>query len=86
MPFYSRHPPEFASEANRDECFHQAKDAHDLLMSAHSALSRNSRGTHSSSTRSATTNKLDVEELEMLLEAYFVQIDGTLNKLSTVSK
>lgn len=27
---------------------------------------------------------LDVEELEMLLEAYFVQIDGTLNKLSTV--
>ena len=31
------------------------------------------------------TNKFDVEELEMLLEAYFVQIDGTLNKLSTVS-
>lgn len=30
-------------------------------------------------------NKFDVEELEMLLEAYFVQIDGTLNKLSTVS-
>ncbi|KAH9655599.1 Magnesium transporter MRS2-3 [Citrus sinensis] len=27
---------------------------------------------------------LDVEELEMLLEAYFVQIDGTLNKLSTL--
>lgn len=26
----------------------------------------------------------DVEELEMLLEAYFVQIDGTMNKLSTV--
>ena len=25
--------------------------------------------------------KPDVEELEMLLEAYFVQIDGTLNKL-----
>jgi len=28
---------------------------------------------------------LDVEELEMLLEAYFAQIDGTLNKLTTVS-
>ncbi|KQK11113.1 magnesium transporter MRS2-F isoform X2 [Brachypodium distachyon] len=26
--------------------------------------------------------KPDIEELEMLLEAYFVQIDGTLNKLS----
>lgn len=28
--------------------------------------------------------KPDVEELEMLLEAYFVQIDGTLNKLYNV--
>ena len=26
-----------------------------------------------------------IDELENLLEAYFVQIDGTLNKLSTVS-
>jgi hypothetical protein len=43
-------------------------------------------GTSSSSIVSAVTGKhLDVEELEMLLEAYFVQIDGTLNKLSTVS-
>uniref|UniRef100_A0A8R7QIL0 Magnesium transporter n=1 Tax=Triticum urartu TaxID=4572 RepID=A0A8R7QIL0_TRIUA len=30
-------------------------------------------------------NENDVEELEMLLEAYFMQIDGTLNKLTTVS-
>lgn len=29
--------------------------------------------------------KPNIEELEMLLEAYFVQIDGTLNKLSHVS-
>ena len=44
-------------------------------------------GTRTSSTHSATTGKgLDVEELEMLLEAYFVQIDGTLNDLSTVWK
>ncbi|XP_020253190.1 magnesium transporter MRS2-F-like [Asparagus officinalis] len=28
--------------------------------------------------------KPSIEELEMLLEAYFVQIDGTLNKLSTL--
>ncbi|XP_042515280.1 magnesium transporter MRS2-2-like [Macadamia integrifolia] len=27
----------------------------------------------------------DVEDLEMLLEAYFMQIDGTLNKLTTIS-
>ncbi|PRQ51984.1 hypothetical protein RchiOBHm_Chr2g0150571 [Rosa chinensis] len=26
----------------------------------------------------------DVEELEMLLEAYFMQIEGTLNKLTTI--
>jgi magnesium transporter len=29
-------------------------------------------------------NDNDVEELEMLLEAYFMQIDGTLNKLTTL--
>ncbi|XP_013721327.2 magnesium transporter MRS2-3 isoform X1 [Brassica napus] len=72
-----RLPAESASESNRDESYLRANDdAHDLLMSTHSALSRNSRGTHTSSTRSAMTNKFDVEELEMLLEAYFVQIDG----------
>jgi len=47
------------------------------------APSRNSHGTHTS-THSAISKNLDVEELEMLLEAYFVQIDGTLNKLSTL--
>ncbi|CAN1253292.1 Magnesium transporter MRS2-3 [Linum perenne] len=46
----------------------------------HGALSR----TLTSTTRSALSKHLDVEELEMLLEAYFVQIDGTLNKLSTL--
>ncbi|ONM09058.1 Magnesium transporter MRS2-2 [Zea mays] len=29
-------------------------------------------------------NENDVEELEMLLEAYFMQVDGTLNKLTTL--
>lgn len=52
----------------------------------HQFLSRDSHGTTSSSTHSAMEKDLDVEELEMLLEAYFVQIDGTLNKLSTVRK
>lgn len=46
-------------------------------------LGRDSRGTRTSTTRS-NSKHLDVEELEMLLEAYFVQIDGTLNKLSTL--
>ncbi|EEF40342.1 RNA splicing protein mrs2, mitochondrial, putative [Ricinus communis] len=45
---------------------------------------RDSHGTRSSTTQSAISKHLDVEELEMLLEAYFVQIDGTLNKLSTL--
>lgn len=36
---------------------------------------------HDSMTSSRTT---EVEELEMLLEAYFVVIDGTLNKLTSV--
>ncbi|KAH8498601.1 hypothetical protein H0E87_017506 [Populus deltoides] len=40
--------------------------------------------THTSTTRSAISKHLNVEELEMLLEAYFVQIDGTLNELSTL--
>ncbi|KAK9988672.1 hypothetical protein SO802_028911 [Lithocarpus litseifolius] len=39
---------------------------------------------HTSSTQSYMNKNLDVKELEMLLEPYFVQIDGTLNKLSTL--
>ncbi|XP_024032760.1 magnesium transporter MRS2-3-like [Morus notabilis] len=54
------------------------------LFGAPNVLSRDSHGTHTSTTHSAISKNLDVEELEMLLEAYFVQIDGTLNKLSTV--
>ena len=44
----------------------------------------NPHGNHTSNTQSYTNKNLDVKELEMLLEPYFVQIDGTLNKLSTV--
>ncbi|KAK4258863.1 hypothetical protein QN277_005263 [Acacia crassicarpa] len=45
------------------------------------ATGRDSHGTRASIT---VSKQLHVEELEMLLEAYFVQIDGTLNKLSTL--
>ena len=37
------------------------------------------------STRSSVSNTESIEELEMLLEAYFVVIDSTLNKLTSVS-
>ncbi|XP_042044501.1 magnesium transporter MRS2-3-like [Salvia splendens] len=36
------------------------------------------------SMQSSSIKSLDVEELEMILEAYFVQIEGTLNKLSAL--
>ncbi|PWA73720.1 magnesium transporter MRS2-D [Artemisia annua] len=47
-------------------------------------LRSNTLGRESRITRNTTIKHRDVEELEMLLEAYFVQIDGTLNKLSTL--
>ncbi|OMO63397.1 Mg2+ transporter protein, CorA-like/Zinc transport protein ZntB [Corchorus olitorius] len=56
----------------------------DNLFSAPNAIGRDSHGTRTSTTHSAISKQFDVEELEMLLEAYFVQIDGTLNKLSTL--
>ncbi|KAI3958884.1 hypothetical protein MKX01_023560 [Papaver californicum] len=62
----------------------QNPDTHEDLLGMHRALSRGSHGTHTSTTYSGMSKHLDVEELEMLLEAYFVQIDGTLNKLSTL--
>jgi hypothetical protein len=46
------------------------------------AVTRVLRCRYSSSTES---DDVDVEELEMLLEAYFVQIDGITNKLNAVS-
>ncbi|KAF5733219.1 magnesium transporter MRS2-3 [Tripterygium wilfordii] len=59
-------------------------NAQDHLFTAPIALRRESHGTRTSTTRSGIGKNLDVEELEMLLEAYFVQIEGTLNKLSTL--
>ncbi|XP_006422787.2 LOW QUALITY PROTEIN: magnesium transporter MRS2-3 [Citrus clementina] len=51
---------------------------------SHNVLSNDSHGTHTSTVHSTISNHLDVEELEMLLEAYFVQVDGIVNKLSTL--
>ncbi|KAJ8769068.1 hypothetical protein K2173_024064 [Erythroxylum novogranatense] len=45
---------------------------------------RDSHGTKTSCSHSVIGKHLNVEELEMLLETYFVQVDGVLNKLSTL--
>ncbi|KAJ6692362.1 RNA SPLICING PROTEIN MRS2 MITOCHONDRIAL [Salix purpurea] len=58
---------------------------HDHQFTAPNGPGRYSN-THTSTTRSAISKNLNVGELEMLLEAYFVQIDGTLNKLSTLGE
>ncbi|KAF3338533.1 magnesium transporter MRS2-1-like isoform X1 [Carex littledalei] len=47
------------------------------------SLARSSR--HGSS-RSVETEKRDIEEIEMLLEAYFVVVDNTLNKLMSLKE
>ncbi|CAN4112082.1 unnamed protein product [Withania somnifera] len=84
-----RVPVEISMDANAGSTSYDADipqiDNHqEHLYGGPNALSRGSRGTHTSTTRSAISKHLDVEELEMLLEAYFVQIDGTLNKLNTL--
>jgi magnesium transporter len=49
-------------------------------------VSLKSHGHSHRSTATHTVNSgLDVDELEMLLEAYFMQVDASLNKLSLVS-
>lgn len=55
---------------------------HDHSLSGPSIINEDSHGTHTFSI--SGSKHLDVEELEMLLEAYFIQIEGTLNKLSTL--
>lgn len=46
--------------------------------------SKLSRTTSRGSTASTLYQEPDIEELEMLLEAYFIQIEGTMNKLTTL--
>ncbi|KAG6762582.1 hypothetical protein POTOM_033092 [Populus tomentosa] len=69
--------------ASHKDDINNIDNEHDHLFTAPNGLGRYSH-THTSTTRSAISKHLNVEELEMLLEAYFVQIDGTLNNLSTV--
>lgn len=69
--------------ASHKDDINNIDNEHDHLFTASNGLGRYSH-THTSTTRSAISKHLNVEELEMLLEAYFVQIDGTLNELSTV--
>ena len=71
-----------ASTSHEDD-IKNSENEQDHLFSAPNGLGRYSR-VNTSTTRSSISKHLDVEELEMLLEAYFVQIDGTLNKLCTV--
>lgn len=52
------------------------------LQRALSSITRSSQ--HESITTSSSSQKEDIVELEMLLEAYFVFIDHTLSKLSSV--
>lgn len=84
-----RIPDEISLEANGVSATYEGDlqnidNSQEHLFGTPHALGRDSHGTHTSTTHSAISKHLDVEELEMLLEAYFVQIDGTLNKLSTV--
>ncbi|KAG0621467.1 hypothetical protein M758_3G022200 [Ceratodon purpureus] len=57
--------------------------AHQSFMDRRLEKSYSQKSRHDSMTSSRTT---EVEELEMLLEAYFVVIDGTLNKLTSLKE
>ena len=46
--------------------------------------SANSNSVNPHENHNNISKNFDVKELEMLLEPYFVQIDGTLNTVSTV--
>ncbi|OVA03964.1 Magnesium transporter MRS2/LPE10 [Macleaya cordata] len=59
-------------------------DAQDHFLAIQNSIRGDSNRSNTSITPSVFSEQLDVEELEMLLEAYFLQIDGTLNKLSTL--
>ncbi|CAL0310119.1 unnamed protein product [Lupinus luteus] len=76
-----RTPPEISLEAGGATAIYED---HQNADNSKDLIGRDSHGTRTSTTYSNVTKQLDVGELEMLLEAYFVQIDGTLNKLSTL--
>ncbi|KAK9077225.1 hypothetical protein SSX86_005562 [Deinandra increscens subsp. villosa] len=69
---------------NIHEANFQRMDSQQERFFGSNAVGRDSRATRNSIARNGVIKHRDVEELEMLLEAYFVQIDGTMNKLSTL--
>ncbi|CAH1445000.1 unnamed protein product [Lactuca virosa] len=77
---------------DRDPCesideddFQRMNSQQERFFFGSNVYGRDSGGTRMTSMARHGMNKhRDVEELEMLLEAYFVEIDGTLNKLSTL--
>ncbi|XVF44965.1 hypothetical protein PTKIN_Ptkin02bG0165500 [Pterospermum kingtungense] len=73
-----------SSETNYKGDLQDSDNPQDHLFGSPKVTGRDSHGTRSSPTHSSIRKHRDVDELEMLLEAYFVQIDGTLNKLSTL--
>lgn len=78
LPPYNLEDPTLQSDGQASD----GEDGDGVSMNLAGARTHGSRSTSSTSIVSA--KPLDVEELEMLLEAYFVQVDGTLNKLSTL--
>ncbi|XP_071933535.1 magnesium transporter MRS2-3-like [Coffea arabica] len=56
----------------------------EFVDAASSVFSRKSQATYASSKRSDRSKRQSVKDLEMLLEAFFVRIDATLNGLSTL--
>ncbi|MQL86576.1 hypothetical protein Taro_019106 [Colocasia esculenta] len=82
-----RVPPDILLEANDSLSNYEEElqniENEDLLFAGSNVVEGSGHGTHTGSAHSGSKH-LDVEELEMLLEAYFVQIDGTLNNLSTL--
>ncbi|OIV92379.1 hypothetical protein TanjilG_09977 [Lupinus angustifolius] len=81
MSLTDKIPPEISLEAGGATATYED---HQNADNSRDLIGRGSHGTRTSTTYSNVTKQLDVGELEMLLEAYFVQIDGTLNKLSTL--
>ncbi|XP_061355634.1 magnesium transporter MRS2-3-like [Gastrolobium bilobum] len=76
---------EFGGGSASDEDHQNAADySTDQMFGASNGVGIEIKETQDGATYSAVTKKPDVQELEMLLEAYFVQIGGTLNKLSAL--
>ncbi|KAI6678326.1 hypothetical protein NL676_039122 [Syzygium grande] len=82
-------PPQLPSRKMKFILYRQRGRDPDILpddgvTSPRGLLNDETERVKSSESRGASARHVEVAELEMLLEAYFVQVDGTLDKLSTV--